>query len=76
VHELAAALRPAYEGVTGGLPDCVLIGVSGLGSWYVPRIFITVHGVKVSELPALAVRYGFAAAGPPEFSFLLEEPDG
>jgi hypothetical protein len=61
IHELSAQTRAAYENVTRGLPPTVLITVGGR-DWHVPRVFIAVHGVKGSELPALAERYGFRPA--------------
>ena len=61
-HELSAGTRIAYENVTRGLPATVIISVSGR-AWLVPRIYIAAHGLKADELPALAVRYGFAKAG-------------
>lgn len=59
VHELSAKTRVAYENVTMGLPDAVLVQVPE-GCWLVPRIYIAVHGLKGDELPALAQRYGWA----------------
>lgn len=61
VHELSAAVRAAYEGVTEGLPPDVTVTLGGR-SWVVPRIYIAVHGLKADELPALAGKYGWAAA--------------
>ena len=61
VHELSAAVRAAYESVTAGLPSSVAVETPA-GTWLVPRIYIAVHGLKASELPALAERYGFAPA--------------
>jgi hypothetical protein len=59
VHELSAAVRAAYEGVTAGLPPEVAVVVEGR-AWLVPRIYIAVHGLKADELPGLAERYGWA----------------
>jgi hypothetical protein len=61
VHELSAKTRVAYENVVGGLPPTVVI-TTRAGSWLVPRIFMAVHGLKASELPALAEQYGFESA--------------
>jgi hypothetical protein len=58
IHELSAATRVAYENVTRGLPPTVLVVVEEQG-WYVPRIYLAVHGLKGEDLPALAERYGF-----------------
>lgn len=57
IHELSAGTRVAYDNVTMGLPEDVLITVPE-GSWYIPRIYLAVHGAKGSDLPALAARYG------------------
>lgn len=51
VHELSSATRAAYEAVTAGLPSSVLVHVPGAGCWFVPRIYIAVHGLKASDLP-------------------------
>jgi hypothetical protein len=59
VHELSAATRAAYEAVTAGLPSSVLVHVSGVGGWFVPRIYIAVHGLKASDLPELAATHGW-----------------
>lgn len=61
VHELTAAVRPAYEAVTAGLADTITV-TTPAGSWRVPRIYIAVHGLKAAELPGLAGRYGFERA--------------
>lgn len=61
VHELSAATRVAYENITRGLPETMVISVDGR-AWLVPRIFIAVHGLKADELPELAARYEFAEA--------------
>ena len=37
-HELSAETRVAYENITRGLPETVLISAPG-GAWLVPRIF-------------------------------------
>jgi hypothetical protein len=58
VHELSASVRSQYEQVTSGKPVCVKVETPE-GCYLVPRIFIAVHGLKASELPALAERYGF-----------------
>lgn len=33
--------------------------VMNTGAWKVPRIYIAMHGLRGSELPALATRYGW-----------------
>jgi hypothetical protein len=60
VHELSAAVRARYEGVTAGLASSVPVTTPD-GRWLAPRIYIAVHGLKAGELPALAEQYGFAA---------------
>jgi hypothetical protein len=59
IHEFSAATRAAYENITRGLPETVLISVSGR-AWLVPRIFLAAHGLPAADLPELAGRYGFA----------------
>jgi hypothetical protein len=59
VHELSAEIQVAYDNVTRGLPETVLVSVSRR-AWLVPRIYIAAHGLKADELPELARRYGFA----------------
>jgi hypothetical protein len=61
IHELSAATRVAYENITWGLPETVVIEVCGR-AWLVPRIFIAVHGLKADDLPELAARYEFEEA--------------
>lgn len=62
VHELSDGTRVAYENFARGLGPCVLM-VGPEGAWLVPRIYLAAHGgVRFSELPALADRYGFKAA--------------
>lgn len=61
VHELSAQTRVAYGNHTAGLPRDVLISTPD-GAWYVPRIYLAAHGVKASDLSALASRYGFRPA--------------
>lgn len=58
-HELSEQTRVAYENVTAGLPLTVSVQTRE-GCWKVPRIYMAVHRLKPGELPALAVRYGFA----------------
>ena len=60
IHLLAAHIRAAYDQATAGKPSTVKV-VSPGGTWLVPRIFLAAHGVKATELPALAERYGFEA---------------
>jgi hypothetical protein len=59
IHELSAATRVAYDNITAGLPETVVISAAGR-AWLVPRIYLAVHGVKADELPEIAGRYGFA----------------
>ena len=59
VHELSAATRVAYDNITAGLPETVVISTGGR-AWQVPRIYLAAHGLKADELPGLAERYGFA----------------
>jgi hypothetical protein len=59
-HEFSADVRVALENITRGLPDTVLISVSGR-AWLVPRMYLAAHGLKADDLPELAERYGFTA---------------
>jgi hypothetical protein len=58
VHELSALVRFQYERVTAGKPAEVKVETPD-GCYAVPRIFIACHGIRASELPELAERYGF-----------------
>lgn len=46
------------EDMVRRLGETILISVSGRG-WIVPRHYVALHGIKASELPVLARRYGF-----------------
>jgi hypothetical protein len=57
-HTLSWDSWVAYERVTEGQPPTVMIATPE-GSWLVPRLYIACHGLKASEVPALAKQYGW-----------------
>jgi hypothetical protein len=57
-HELQPVVAEAFQRVTAGLPETVVMTARGR-SWKIPRTYIAVHGVRAWELPELADRYGF-----------------
>lgn len=59
LHYSSPTMQVAVEKLVAQLGPNVTVAVPGLGEWAVPRHFIALHGLRSSELPDLAARFGF-----------------
>jgi hypothetical protein len=61
LHYSDPAMRKLVEELVADMGECVKLTVGGRG-FMVPRHFIALHGIRGSDLPALAEQYGFKEA--------------
>lgn len=56
VHRMTRDSWNKFQSVTRGKHPNMPVG-TGLDCWLVPRVYIACHGIKATELPALARQY-------------------
>ncbi|HMH89938.1 MAG TPA: hypothetical protein VK586_02510 [Streptosporangiaceae bacterium] len=61
VHHLGQDRLAVLHGATGGLPPGIRVQTPA-GAWVVPRLYIAMHGLAATDVPALAAKYGWHRA--------------